>query len=97
MENNVPFQFHIFSTKWNGSGIEKEWKRIGKKQILSGIQIRWNGEELERKWNGKLIIEKANKKWNGDGMEKKIDQVELNIDGMEWRGKGNGMEKVGEQ
>ena len=37
--------------------------------------------EMEWKWNGK----------------KKIDQVELNIDGMEWRGKGNGMEKVVEQ
>ena len=57
--------------------------------------------ELERIWNGKLIREKVNKKWNGDGMEmewkKKIDQVELNIDGMEWRRKGNEMEKVVEQ
>ena len=49
------------------------------------------------------MTEKGNKKWNGDGMEmewrwngkKKIDQVESNIDGMEWRGKGNGMEKLG--
>ena len=38
---------------------------------------------------------KQEMEWKSNG--KKIDQVELNIDGMEWKGKGNGMEKVVEQ
>ena len=42
--------------KWNGKGIEKEWK---KKQKLYGTKIKRNGVELERKWNGKLKIEKS--------------------------------------
>ena len=67
MKNNVPFQLYIFSKKWNGSGIEKEWKRIEKK-----TNIIWDSNQME--WRGirtEMIIEEANKKWNGDGMEKK--------------------------
>ena len=30
IENNVLFQFHFFPMKWNGNGMEKEWKKDGK-------------------------------------------------------------------
>ena len=53
--------------KWNGKGIEKDWKK--KKQKSYGTKIKWNGVELERKWNGKLKIEKVNEKLNRNGME----------------------------
>ena len=43
--------------KWNGKGIEKEWKK--KKQKLYGTKIKRNGGELEWKWNGKLKIKKS--------------------------------------
>ena len=36
--------------RWNGNGMEKEWKI---KDKLSGTKYQWNGMERERKWNGK--------------------------------------------
>ena len=65
--------------KWNGKGIEKDWK---KKQKSYGTKIKWNGVELERKWNGKLKIEKVNEKLNRNGME------------MEWRWNGEKNDKL---
>ena len=55
MENIVPFQFHFFSMKWNGNGMEKEWKRNGTKdENEMELKLIWNGMELEWKWNGKF-------------------------------------------
>ena len=65
--------------KWNGKGIENDWK---KKQKSYGTKIKWNGVELERKWNGKLKIEKVNEKLNRNGME------------MEWRWNGEKNDKL---
>ena len=58
--------------------------------------MEWRGIRTEMGWkiNNRKSKQEMEWRWNG---KKKIDQVELNIDGMEWRGKGNGMEKVGEQ
>ena len=49
MEYNVPFQFHIFSTKWKGNGMEKEWKRKGKKHTT---KLESKFDRMEWKWNG---------------------------------------------
>ena len=46
MEKNVPFQFHLFSTKWNGNGMEKEWKGMGKKNKYN-LEFKLDGME----WN----------------------------------------------
>ena len=82
--------------KWNGKGIEKEWK---KKQKLYGTKIKRNGVELERKWNGKFKIEKVNKKYNRNGMEmkwrwngKKKRQIKWKQNLVEWNRMGMEME-----
>ena len=48
MEYNVPFQFHIFSTKCKGNGMEKECKWKGKKHIT---KLESKFYRLEWKWN----------------------------------------------
>ena len=59
MENIVPFQFHFFSTKWNGNGMEMERKWNGKKN-RNEVEKKnhGNGMELEWKWNGKELTKK---------------------------------------
>ena len=66
MEYNVPFQLHIFSTKWKGNGMEKEWKRKGK-----NIQLIWNQkfDGMEWNWNGKFSGEKIGGLCGGNGKE----------------------------
>ena len=46
MENIVPFQFHFFSTKWNGNGMEKKTEMKWKKKII-GMEWNWNGNGME--------------------------------------------------
>ena len=86
MEYNVPFQFHIFSTKWKGNGMEKERKKhITQLESMFDTMDR-NGMELEWK-----IFANKNRwamwwKWKGNGMEIFLTkQVETNFDIMEWK------------
>ena len=67
----------IYIEKWNGIGMEKEWKRKGKKTYnYIGIKIQRNGMEMEWNQNGKFLGEKSvgyseemKRRWNGNGMK----------------------------
>ena len=59
-----------FIQKWNGNGMEREWKWNGKIST-NDIDAKWNGNgtEMEWKWNGKKLLHQLGIKVKQSGME----------------------------
>ena len=97
MEKNVPFLFLIFSTKWNGNGMEKEWKRKGKKHItkleskFDGLEWKWNGIGLENFREKKSVENFVEMEWKWNEIyyvktsKKKLIQWNRSVMELKWK------------
>ena len=61
----------------------------------TGIKIEWNRMELEWKWNGNFTTKDIDAKQNGNGMEiNGHSLLEVKLNGVEQKRKGNGVERL---